>query len=162
MLFSGIDATAPATPSGGDCAIVGELRRKKIEKLIAKARADTNKAATSARFCQRGTLSGRTSAPDACFHLFPRLSFSGTRGLPRPSLQRLNRCRRSPCFTSHSPRSCKCGCQCRYWHKSSATCPDKRICPASPQSSTRCATLSPAPAMFVSSLTSLTGVTGPL
>jgi len=83
-----------------------------------------------------------------------------TWGLPRLSLWRLKRCRRSPCFTSHSPRSCKHGCQCRYWHRSSATCPDKRMCPASAQSSTRCATFIPDPAKFVLSLTSVTHLTG--
>src|SRR5437588_819943 len=65
-------------------------------------------------------------------------------------------------FHSHSPKSCKYGCQCRYWARSSATCPDKRICPASLQSSTRCATLIPDPPMFVLSLTSVTQLTGPL
>ncbi len=40
--------------------------------------------------------------------------------------------------------------------------PDKRMCPASPQSSTRCATLIPDPTMLVLSLTSVTRLTGPL
>src|SRR2546429_1142965 len=97
---------------------------------------------------------------DSCFHLLLRLSFSGTCGLPRFSLQRLNRCKRSPCFTSHSPKSCKHGCQWRYCAKYSATCADKRMCPASPQSSTRCATFIPDPAKFVLSLTSVTRLTG--
>src|SRR4029077_14162549 len=123
MLFSGIDPPASATLSEEVCAIVGDPRRKRIEKLVAKARADTNKAAISANFGQRGALIGRTGTA-ACFHLLPRLSFSGTCGLPTPSLHRLNKCRRRPCFTSQSPRSRRYGCQCRYWAKSSAACFD--------------------------------------
>jgi len=53
----------------------------------------------------------------------------------------INRCSLSPCFTSHSPRSCKCGCHCRYWAKYLPLYARQRICPASPQSMTRCATL---------------------
>src|SRR6185437_3657188 len=98
----------------------------------------------------------------SCFHLLLRLSFPGTCGLPRFSLQRLNKCRRSPCFTSHLPRLCRYGCQSRYCAKSSTTCADKRMCPASPQSSTRCATLIPDPTKFVLSLTSVILLTGPL
>ena len=52
----------------------------------------------------------------------PRRIFSGTPGLPRRPLCRLNKCRRRPDLTSHAPRSCKHGCQFRYWHRSSATC----------------------------------------
>src|SRR6266513_2284378 len=99
---------------------------------------------------------------DSCFHLLLRLSFSGTCGLPRFSLQRLKRCRRSPCFTSHSPKSCKHGCQWRYCAKSSETCVDKRMCPASLQSSTSCATLIRDLAKFVLSLASVILLTGPL
>src|SRR5205823_2887366 len=128
----------------------------KIRELITRATADKSKATVSAILGHWSVLT-----PGACFHLL-LLSFSGTWELPRLSLWRLKRCRRSPYLTSYSPRSCKHGCQCRYWHKSSATCADKRICPASPQSSTRCATLIPEPAMFVFSLTSVTRLFGPL
>src|SRR5882724_11520520 len=163
MLFSGIKTVALlAVPSGGvDGVILSDTRWKKVKELITIARAATAKASTSRDLGRRGRLTGRTMS-DSCFHLLLRLSLSGTCGLPRFSLQRLNMCRRNPCFTSHSPRSCRYGCQCRYCAKSHATCPDKRICPASPQSSTRCATLIPDPAKFVLSLTSLTRLTGPL
>src|SRR5207247_8549845 len=136
MLFSAIAATAPAADAL--VVVVGGARLKKIRELITKATTDPRKAIVSAALGQRGALIEWTV--DVCFHLFLRLSFSGTWELPRLSLWRLKRCRRSPYLTSYSPRSCKHGCQCRYWHKSSATCADKRICPASPQSSTRCAT----------------------
>jgi hypothetical protein len=53
MLFSGINA-APATPPEALCAIGGEPRRKRIEKLVAKAIADTSKVAISADLGQRG------------------------------------------------------------------------------------------------------------
>ena len=46
--------------------------------------------------------------------------------------------------------------------RSSATCLDSRMCPASPQSITRCAMLMPAPAMVARSLTSAISLTGPL
>src|SRR5216110_2172891 len=163
ILFSGIK-TAPllAVSSGEvDGVILSDTRWKKVKELITIARAATTKASTNRDLGRRGRLTGRTMS-DSCFHLLLRLSFSGTCGLPRFSLQRLKRCRRSPCFTSHSPRSCRYGCQCRYCAKSSATCADKRMCPASLQSSTRCATLIPDPAKFVLSLTSLTRLTGPL
>src|SRR5438034_851626 len=101
------------------------------------------------------------TAATSCFHLLC-LSFSGVCRLPRPSLQKLNKCRRRPCFTLYSPRSYRYGFQRRDWTKSSTTCLDTRIWPASPQSRTRCATFIPDPAMFVSSLTSVTRLTGPL
>ena len=44
-----------------------------------------------------------------------------------------------------SPRSCRSGRQCSYSSRSSATCLERRMCPASPQSITRCAMLIPAP-----------------
>src|SRR5436309_10172781 len=160
MLFSGTRTVALLAVSSerGD-AVGDDARLKKIKELATRATADTTKATTSRGFGHRG-LTGRTTA-GLCFHL-PRLSFSGTCGLPRLSLWRLKRCSLRPCFTSHSPRSCKYGCQCRYSAKSAATCPDKRICPASPQSSTLCATFIPDPAKFVLSLTSVTRLTGPL
>src|SRR5262249_45245114 len=107
MLFSGINAPAPAIASDALCVVGGEARRKSIEKLIAKPIADASRAAISTNLGQRGALIGRTTAPDACFHLLPRLSFSGRCGLPRLSLQRLTKCSLSPYFTSHSPKSCK-------------------------------------------------------
>ena len=51
---------------------------------------------------------------------------------------------------------------CREGTKSSATCCERRMCPVSPQSITRCAMLIPAPAMLVRPLTSVTSLTGPL
>src|SRR6266545_2591755 len=108
MLFSGMDPPASATLSEAFCAIIGDPRRKRIEKLVAKTRADTNKTAISANFGQRGARIGRTGTA-ACVHLLPRLSFSGTCGLPRFSLWRLTRCSLSPYFTSHSPKSYKYG-----------------------------------------------------
>src|SRR5437667_3489852 len=74
---------------------------------MAKATAKTSKTAVSTYLGQRGVMTGRMLTPDVCFHLLPRLSLSGRCGLPRLSLQRLTRCSLSPCFTSHSPRSCK-------------------------------------------------------
>src|SRR5947208_5770959 len=94
-------------------AVDGDARWKKIKELITRAIVDTSKVTISAILGQRGALIGRTPTPDACF-LFLRLSFSGTCGLPRLSLYMLKRCKRRPCFTSHSPRSCKHGFQCRY------------------------------------------------
>src|SRR4029077_5191747 len=144
-----------------DGVILSDTRWKKVKELITIARAVTTKVSTSRDLGRRGGLAGRTLS-SSCFHLLLRLSFSGTCGLPRFSLQRLNRCKRSPCFTSHSPKSCKHGCQWGECAKSSAICADKRMCPASPQSSTRCATLIPDPAKFVLSLTSEILLTGPL
>ena len=163
MLFSGIE-TAPllAVSAGGvDRVILSDTCWKKVKELITIARAATTKAITSRALGHRGRLTERTTS-HSCFHLLLRLSFSGTCGLPRFSLQRLKRCSRNPYFTSHSPKSCRYGCQCRYSAKSSATCADKRICPASPQSSTRWATLSPVPVRLILSLISATRLTGPL
>src|SRR6266700_6308509 len=81
MLFSGRNA-APAIPPEALCAIGGEPRRKRIEKPVAKAIADISKVAISANLGQRGALTGRIAPVDACFHLLPRLSFSGRCGLP--------------------------------------------------------------------------------
>jgi hypothetical protein len=162
MLFSGIAARALVVAASGAGILVlsGKARWKRIKELIARAAADTTKVTTSANLGEPGDVIGRTA--EVCFDPFPRLSLLGTCGLPRSSLYKLNTCKRSPCFTSHSPRSCKCGCHCPYSDRSSATCRDKRICPASPQSITRWATLIPDPAMFVLSLTSVTRLTGPL
>ena len=55
----------------------------------------------------------------------------------------LRRETRTPCFTSHAPRSCRSGRHCSYSSRSSATCLERRMCPASPQSITRCAMLMP-------------------
>src|SRR4029077_14748010 len=142
-----------------DGVILSDTRWKKVKELITIARAATTKANTSRDLSRR--LIGRITS-DSCFHLLLRLSFSGTCGLPRFSLQRLKRCGRRPCFTSHSPKSCKHGCQWGYCAKSSATGADKRMCPGSPQSSTRCVTLIPDPAKFALSLTSMILLTGPL
>src|SRR5207249_5941773 len=155
-------ATLLAVASGGADVIFGDVARwKRNDELITRAIVDASKTAVSTYLVQLRALSGRT-ATASCLHLRRRLSFSGICGLPRPSLWRLNTCKRRPCFTSHSPRSCRFGCQCRYSAKSSATCLDKRMCPASPQSITRWATLIPDPAMLVLSLTSLTRLTEPL
>lgn len=69
---------------------------------------------------------------------------------------------RTPCFTSHSPRSCRCDFQSRYSARSSAARLERRICPASPQSITRWAILIPAPATLERSFTSNNPLTGPL
>src|SRR5205809_4453068 len=110
ILFSGIETAT--LPSADTCLMLGDSRRRKIETVIANATAETSEAAVSRNFGDQGGLTGRGEAA-FCFHL-RRLSLSGICELPRPFLQRLNKCRRSPCFTSHSPRSCKYGCQCRY------------------------------------------------
>src|SRR5207253_6600074 len=70
--------------------------------------------------------------------------------------------RGTPCFTAHSPRSCKYGPHSREWPKSSATLLDNRMCLSSPQSMTLCARLIPAPATFAESFTSRTSLIGPL
>ena len=86
MLFSGIGVgKAVAIASGSaDVDDGADTRWKKISELMTRATADTSKVTTSAILGQRGKLIGRTA--DACFDLFPRLSFSGTCGLPRLSL----------------------------------------------------------------------------
>src|SRR5260370_30619029 len=103
-LFSGM-GTGTLLVAAGD--MVDVISRdglwKKIKELIIRARAEPAKATESRNFGNRGWLTGRTGA-ESCFHL-RRLRFLGTSGLPRPSLQRLNKCRRRACFTSHSPRS---------------------------------------------------------
>src|SRR5205823_13315146 len=157
MLFSGIAASVLRALD----TVVGGARFKKIRELITRATADTRKAVISTTLGNRGAVIGRTLLAEAGL-LLPRRSLSGTCGLPRPSLYRLTKCSRRPYLTSRSPRSCKHGGQCGYWHRSSATCADKRICSASPQSMARCATLIPEPAMLVFSLTSVTRLTGPL
>src|SRR5205807_3607510 len=48
------------------------------------------------------------------FLLTACLNFSGNSELPNSSVYRLTTETRTPCLTSHSPRSCKCGCHCRY------------------------------------------------
>src|SRR5207247_9117101 len=64
---------------------VGGARLKKISELIYSATADTRKAVVSAALDQPGAVTGRTLMADADL-LLPRRSFSGTCGLPRPSL----------------------------------------------------------------------------
>src|SRR5512132_4436846 len=98
MLFSGIAASAPAT--GPLVVVIGGARLKKIRELITTATADTTKAIESTTLGQRGAVIGRTLTADGGL-LLPRRSFSGTCGLPRSSLLRLNKCRRSPYLTSH-------------------------------------------------------------
>src|SRR5260370_3031209 len=121
-LFSGIKPVPLlAVPSGGvDGVILSDTRWKKVKELITIARAATTKPSTSRDLGHRGRLTGRTMS-DSCFHLLLRLNFSGACELPRFSLQRLNRCKRSPCFTSHSPKLCNHGCQWRYIHYSYRT-----------------------------------------
>src|SRR5437762_3071959 len=116
MLFSAIAVGQLVAVVSGrvDMIADGDARWKNIKELIAKATAETTKTAVSTYLGQRGVMSGRMLTPDVCFHLLPRLSLSGRCGLPRLSLQRLTRCSLSPCLTSHSPRSRKYGCQCRY------------------------------------------------
>src|SRR4026208_2240367 len=100
MLFSGIAANAlaaVASAAGALVAVVG-ARLKKIKELITRATVDTRMAINSTDGGQRGAPIGRTGAA-ACFHLFPRLSFSGRCGFPRSSLYRLTRCSLSPYFT---------------------------------------------------------------
>src|SRR6476469_2495571 len=79
MLFSG-------TKVAGLERSVIDPRRKKRKKLMAKARADRSKVRNSNDFGHRGALIGRTDPSVVCFHLLPRLSFSGRAELPRPSL----------------------------------------------------------------------------
>ena len=69
---------------------------------------------------------------------------------------------RIPCFTSNVPMSCRNGRHFSYSSRSSATCFERRMCPASPQSITRLAMLMPAPARLARSFTSTTPLTGPL
>src|SRR4029453_15624721 len=90
MLFSGIKTVPlPAVPSRGvHGVILSDTRWKNVKELIIIARAATTKASTSRDLGRRGRLSGRTMS-DSCFQLLLRLSFSGTCGLPRFSLQRL-------------------------------------------------------------------------
>ena len=78
MLFSGTKVT-------GLVVWTTVPRRERMEKLIARATADKSKAAMSTNFDQRAALIGWIDTP-AFFHLLPRLNFSGTAGLPRPSL----------------------------------------------------------------------------
>src|SRR5260370_2524774 len=97
MLFSGIK-TVPllAVPSGRvDGVIHSDTRWKKVKDLTTIARAATTKASTTRDLGRRGRLTGRTMS-DSCFHLLLRLSFSGTCGLPRFSLQRLNKVQAQP------------------------------------------------------------------
>src|SRR3982751_4962915 len=61
---------------------------------------------------------------------------------------------RCPCLTSISPSSCKRGRHSAYCARSSATRLATRMCPASPQSITRCAMLIPAPVTLRPSFTS--------
>src|SRR6266487_1749407 len=95
MLFSAIAASAPAADAL--VVVVGGARLKKIRELITRATADKSKATVSAILGHWSVLT-----PGACFHLL-LLSFSGTWELPRLSLWRLKRCRRSPYLTSYSP-----------------------------------------------------------
>src|SRR5205809_7419560 len=116
MLFSGIAASALRALAPGARAlatVVGGARLKKIRELITRATADTRKAIVSAALGQRGAVIGRTLTAEAGL-LLPRRSVSGTCGLPRPSLWRLNKCWCSPDFTAHSPRLFRCGWHCLY------------------------------------------------
>src|SRR6266487_3926712 len=92
MLFSGTRTVALLAVSSERGDVVGgdDARLKKTKELAIRATAATTKATTSKGFGHRGGLTGRTKA-GLCFHL-PRLSFSGTSRLPRPSLSRLTRC----------------------------------------------------------------------
>src|SRR6266487_3406474 len=86
MLFSGTRIVALLAVSSERDDVVGgdDARLKKTKELATRAPADTTKATISRGFGHRGGLTRRTKA-GLCFHL-PRLSFSGTCGLPRPSL----------------------------------------------------------------------------
>src|SRR5438105_15629206 len=77
MLFLGMDG--PAT------VMTDVDRRRKITEVTAKTRIDRDRATITADLGQLVGLIGRTTA-DFCFHLLPRLSFSGKVGFPRPSL----------------------------------------------------------------------------
>ena len=86
MLFSGKDAAVVAIAVAlGETEAVGDARWKKVKKLTASAAADPKMAINSTDVGQAGALIGRTGTA-ACFHLFPRLSFSGRCGLPMPFL----------------------------------------------------------------------------
>src|SRR2546430_874892 len=80
-------------------------RRNQMAKLRASAASAKVKVRSKVHFGQRSRSTGRIGA--SSFHRFPRLNFCGVERLPIPSLQRLKRCSRSPCFTSHSPKSRK-------------------------------------------------------
>src|SRR5260370_41567054 len=98
MLFLGIksDVDVSNSPAG---------RRNQMAKLSASAVAAKIKAAIGVHFGQRGTETGRTGL--VSFQRLRYLNFCGGARLPIPFLQRLKRCRRKPCLTSHSPRSCR-------------------------------------------------------
>src|SRR5436305_15097166 len=96
MLFSGIAASA-LTALATD---VGRPRLKKISELITRATAATRKAIASAALGHRRAVTGRTLMAEAGL-LLPGRSFSGTCGLARASLLRVNRSRRNPYLTSH-------------------------------------------------------------
>src|SRR5438477_4926939 len=98
--------TATIAGNPKEVSAVDEARRKEIKNVLVSANAASRRAATSANFSQRNGRTGRTGVPPF-FHLCPRFSFSGIAGLPRSSLYRLTRLSLSPCFTYHSPRSCK-------------------------------------------------------
>src|SRR5437762_6303378 len=144
ILFSGIGAaTLLAVAPGGADVIFGNVARwKRNDELIKRAIVDASKTAVSTYLVQLRALSGRT-ATASCLHLRRRLSFSGICGLPRPSLWRLNTGKRRPCFTSHSPRSCKYGRQCGYSDRSSATSRDEGMRPPPPQTIARWPTCIP-------------------
>src|ERR1017187_9898148 len=75
-------------------------------------------------------------------------NFCGNSRFPASSVYRLYRWMRTPCLTSASPRSCKAVSHVLTCSSTSATVFEIRMCPASPQSITRCAMLMPPPATF--------------
>jgi hypothetical protein len=86
MLLWGIAVGQLVAFASGRAAMLGDgdVRWKKTNALITKAAAHTSKATMRATLGEREKIIGRL--PDAGFDLLPRLSFSGTCGLPRFSL----------------------------------------------------------------------------
>ena len=110
MLVAGTPVFTVVPEFPGSCRCT--LRRRKIDKLKASEPAANKMITMNGIFGQGSAITGRIAARAAGFHLLLRLNFAGGTEFPRPSLHRLKTFSRSPCFTSHSPKSCKYGRQC--------------------------------------------------
>jgi hypothetical protein len=100
--------------------------------------------------------------PASVSWILASLIFAGTAEFPTSPLHRLCRWSITPCLTLTSPRSDSESFQLPISLSSSAWVVETRICPASPQSITRCAMLIPPPATLRFALISATRYTGPL
>src|ERR1043166_5378861 len=107
MLFSGTIGAAKV-----DDFPIPELANLEAERCEKSRAVATTVAATiiNPTNSDRGFMPDPEIGTDSFLGL-PDLNLPGSSGLPSSSVWRFTTWSRTPCFTSHSPRSCKYGCQ---------------------------------------------------